>query len=133
MLARCRTLNERWGVALVLALTLALFARLLGPSIGAADRVGYVAICSGSEIVYVPVTQNGDLAPNDEKSDKPAPSSLHTPCNWLGQYAALLPDLQTLVLPVERPRAPGPQRQAAFHPLKDRKPFHSQAPPSVAA
>ncbi len=133
MLARCRKLNTRWGLALALALALAVFARLAGPSLGAADRTGYVAICSGGEIVYLPVTPNGDPAPADPPSDTHGSVALHTPCVWLGQYAALLPVLQTAPLPADLAIAPEPPRRAAPHHPKDTKPFHSQAPPSVAA
>lgn len=138
MLARCRRMNDRWGVALSLALALTLFARLVAPVLGAADRAGYVAICSGNEIVYVPVAPNGEVlpdrgAPDSGKSDPQATAPLHSPCAWLGQYAALLPDLHGFVLPADRTRPPKPQGHATAAPLRSAKPFHSQGPPPPSA
>lgn len=130
MLAQCRRLQERWGLALAIALTLSLFVRLAAPYVGAADRDGYVAICTGSELVYLPVDQNGVPLPDGEAPDKPDLSPLHLPCNWLGHYIALLPVLQALVLPAWRPLPPEqPKPDETYHP-KGLKPFHSQAPPA---
>ncbi|MFD1623878.1 hypothetical protein [Azospirillum griseum] len=138
MLARCRSLNDRWGLALSLVLALALFVRLAAPVFGAADRAGYVAICSGSEIVYVPVTATGEpIADPDTakpgKGDPQATPPLHSPCSWLGQYAALLPDVLGLALPLDRIRTPEPQGHATAPPLRSAKPFHSQGPPPPSA
>lgn len=135
MLAHCRRFQERWGLALALALTLSLFLRLAAPAAGAADRDGYVAICTGSELVYLPADRDGlPLAdgrlPADQDTDKQQLAPLHLPCNWLGQYIALLPALQTLVLPAGLLLPPGLPKPDEIHRPKDRKPFQSQAPPS---
>ncbi|WP_372398654.1 hypothetical protein ABMY26_18550 [Azospirillum sp. HJ39] len=135
MLAHCRRFQERWGLALALALTLSLLLRLAAPAAGAADRDGYVAICTGSELVYLPADPDGlPLAdgrlPADRDTDKQQFAPLHLPCNWLGQYVALLPALQALVLPMG-PTQPGQSpKPADIHRPADLKPFQSQAPPS---
>lgn len=131
MLARCRRLQERWGLALAIALTLSLFVRLAAPYVGAANVDGYVAICTGSELVYLPVDQDGVPLPDGHAPDKPDLSPLHLPCNWLGQYVVLLPILQALVLPAGRPPPPEqPKSDESYRP-KGLKPFHSQAPPAA--
>ncbi|WP_042688590.1 hypothetical protein [Azospirillum sp. B506] len=136
MLAYCRRLQERWGLALALALALSLFVRIAAPAAGAADRDGYVAICTGGEIVYLPVDRDGvplqDSVPltDTDGIDKQQLSPLHLPCSWLGQYVALLPALQMPALPVAillSAESPKPDR---LNRSKERKPFQSQGPPS---
>lgn len=130
MLAHCRRLQERWGLALALALSLSLFVRLAAPYAGAADRDGYVAICTGSELVYLPADHDGLPLPDGGQTDKPDLPPLHLPCNWLGQFLVLLPALQMLVLPtmpVLPAESPAPEQPHRPKPLK---PFQSQAPPS---
>ncbi|WP_042442618.1 hypothetical protein [Azospirillum sp. B510] len=130
MLAWCRGLHERWGLALALALGLSLFVRLAAPYAGAADRDGYVAICTGGEIVYLPVGQDGMPLPDGKAPEKSDIAPLQLPCTWLGQYVALLPALAMLVLPAGRPLPPEQARPDEPHHPKPRKPFQSQAPPS---
>lgn len=130
MLAYCRTLQERWGPVLALALALSLFLRVAAPSAGAADRDGYVAICTGSEIVYLPVDQDGVPLPPGGETDKQQLSPLHLPCSWLGQYIALLPALQMPVIPAGILLASESAKPDDVHRPKERKPFQSQAPPS---
>lgn len=130
MLARCRRLQERWGLALAIALTLSLFVRLAAPYAGAADRDGYVAICTGSELVYLPVDQDGVPLPDGKAPDQPDLSPLHLPCNWLGQYVVVLPVLQLLLLPTGGLLPPEQPKPDETYRPQSLKPFHSQAPPS---
>lgn len=136
MLAYCRGLQERWGLALALALALSLFVRIAAPAAGAADRDGYVAICTGGEIVYLPVDRDGvplrDSVPltDADGTDTQKLSPLHLPCSWLGHYVALLPAIQMPVMPLAiLLSAELPKPDGLPHP-KERKPFQSQAPPS---
>ena len=117
-------------MVLALALALSLFVRIAAPTAGAADRDGYVAICTGSEIVYLPVDHDGVPIPDSGDTDKQRLSPLHLPCSWLGQYIALLPALQMPVIPAGILLAPESAKPDEFHRPKERKPFQSQAPPS---
>ncbi|MBK1841468.1 hypothetical protein JHL17_29120 [Azospirillum sp. YIM B02556] len=130
MLAQCRRLQERWGLALAIALSLSLFVRLAAPYAGVADRDGYVAICTGSELVYLPADKDGLPLPDGKGTDEPQLQPLHLPCSWLGQYVALLPTLLLLVMPAGPGLPPDLPKQAEVHRPKELKPFHSQAPPS---
>ncbi|PWC85788.1 hypothetical protein TSH100_14515 [Azospirillum sp. TSH100] len=130
MLAYCRKLNERWGLALALALSLSLFVRLAAPYAGAADRDGYVAICTGGEIVYLPADHDGLPLPDGGQTDKPDLPPLHLPCSWLGQFLVLLPALQMLVLPTAQGLPAALLEPEQPHHPKPLKPFQSQAPPS---
>ena len=69
---------------LSLLMTLALALNLLGPVNGLPAKDGYVPICTGSEIVYIPLSALGLAPPSD---DTPAPTS--DPCPWFAQFHAL--------------------------------------------
>lgn len=70
----------RWvpGLALLL-LAAALSLRVLGPGLLPAPKDGYVALCAGGEIVYLPASELG-LDFGGEGDDAPAPQ----PCPWFG-------------------------------------------------
>jgi hypothetical protein len=92
----------RGGAAVLLALILALrVAALPLVMAGGAPGPGMMAICTGAEIIYVPI--GGGPA-------EPAPDAAHDPCPAFGITAALdLPDLSVpaptgqLVTPAPRP------------------------------
>jgi len=133
MLAFCRRLNAKWGPALVLALVLTTFLRISGPAVTAPSRDGFIAICSGSEIVYLPVSGvDGAVLP-----DPAGGGSGHTehsiPCISLGHYVAVLPELPNLVARVEPRGLPAPIRRIEAHDPGDCKPFESQGPPLATA
>jgi hypothetical protein len=71
-----------YTVLLILALAL----RLVGPLPGAPARDGYVGICVGSEILYLPLADldRGDTEGATEKS-----STDSVPCPWFAQFHVL--------------------------------------------
>src|SRR6056297_26290 len=111
----------RGGMAVLLALVLALrVAALPMVMAGGAPGPGMMAICTGSEIIYIPI---GGDSPAD-----PGEGTAHDPCPAFGITAALdLPDLTVpalsgrlvarIVRPghparVTRPKAPAHQPRA---------------------
>jgi len=112
----------RGGVAVLLALVLAL--RVAGLPLvmaGGAPGPGMMAICTGAEIIYVPI--GGGPA-------EPAPDAAHDPCPAFGITAALgLPETG-VALPAGRPGAlaplPGQAARIAARPAPAHRP---RAPP----
>jgi len=109
----------RGGAAVLLALVLALrVAALPVVMAGGAPGPGMMAICTGAEIIYVPI--GGGPA-------EPAPDAPHDPCPAFGIVAALaLPETAGLPAPAGRhvtlaalPRhiaAPGARPETAHRP-----------------
>ncbi len=69
----------------VALLGLSLVLRLVGPMAGLPAKDGYVAICAGTQIVYISLAEAGLDGPLDEKA--PAPPS--DPCPWFAQFHAI--------------------------------------------
>lgn len=75
--------GRRAAFSLLLILTLAL--RLVGPLPGPPAREGYVGLCVGTEILYVPLAS---LDEPGREGRKASPESV--PCPWFGQFHVLL-------------------------------------------
>lgn len=127
-----RPLHATGRAILVVALvSLALLARLFGPAGSLPVREGYAAICTGSEIVYVPLKDLGLGGPPPDKSPA-GPGS--DPCPWFASFHALDPVGAFVPAPPFRlvtTAARGPDRLAA--PPAFPAPFHARAPPPVLA
>lgn len=67
-----------------LLLTVSLLLHAFGPLEGLPRKEGVAAICTGSEIVYVPLSSLGLVPPQDQDQ---APKS--DPCPWFAQFHAL--------------------------------------------
>tara|TARA_R110002167_G_scaffold98154_2_gene258620 strand:- start:299 stop:628 length:330 start_codon:yes stop_codon:yes gene_type:complete len=63
---------------------LSLLAQLLGPASGLPAKEGFVAICTGSEIIYIPISDLGRAAPADDRS-----TSISEACPWFAQFHAV--------------------------------------------
>jgi len=82
-----RRYRTAWrGKWLSLLLSLALALNLLGPATGGLpEKEGFVPICTGSEIIYIPLAAIGLDQP---KEDVPAPVSER--CPWFAQFHAVV-------------------------------------------
>lgn len=113
----------RGGGAVALALLLALRVMALPMVMAAgAPGPGMMAICTGAEIIYIPIGGDG---PVDPASGPP-----HDPCPAFGMTAALdVPGL-TMPAPRERVHATGPAaRHAVLIPEPRGKAHRPRAPP----
>lgn len=70
------------GISLLLSLSLAL--SLVGPLSGLPEKEGYIPICTGGEIIYIPFGATGLDQPAE---DVPAPIS--ETCPWFAQLHAV--------------------------------------------
>ena len=122
-----RGMGRRWvrgGAAVLLALTLALrVAALPVVMAGGAPGPGMMAICTGAEIVYIPIGGG----PAD-----PAQDHAHDPCPAFGITAALaLPESDVPLLaepPVPFPSRPEHRARIAARPAAAHRP---RAPPAA--
>ncbi len=124
--ARCR------ASCLFVILSVSLALRMLGPVGALPAEDGYVAICTGSEIVYIPVAEldfdNGAPAKKTPASTK---SEL---CPWFFQFHALetpLADTGFVAAPMPIDRQPPTIAGPACQPIP--KSFHARAPPALHA
>lgn len=124
--------HNRLTAVLVLLLSLSLVLRLLGPWVTVPVKEGYALICTGGEIVQIPLSELG-LAPLDlgDRGD-PEPERHAEPCIWFGQSVALPGALAALAI--------APVVFTVFRPLtadrfghgrKAFLPFHVRAPPAL--
>lgn len=67
-----------------LLLVLALLLNLLGPVSGLPQKEGFVPVCTGHEIVYIPLV---DLGFDQPAEDRPAPIS--ESCPWFAHFHAV--------------------------------------------
>ena len=73
--------RRKW---LSLLLSFALAVNLIGPSLaGLPQKDGYVPICTGGEIIYIPL---GSVGPPEPSDDAPEPVSER--CPWFAQFHA---------------------------------------------
>lgn len=115
----------RGGFAVLLALVLALrVAALPMVMAGGAPGPGMMAICTGSEIIYIPIGGNSPADPGE--------GTPHDPCPAFGITAALdLPDL-TVPTPTGRLVALVPQVGNPSRATRPTPPAHRpRAPPVV--
>ena len=110
-----------------LALALVLLLRLLGPGLLAQAQPGYVLICTGTEMVAVPLGPDGATPAQDDTS-RPTPM----PCLWHAGFLAVLPVLLMLLALLPR-RAPARPAAWARPPAQGaRVPFLARGPPLMA-
>ncbi|MEX2520999.1 MAG: hypothetical protein WD969_16895 [Paracoccaceae bacterium] len=113
-----RQIDGRLAPLMALAMAALLSLRLIAPGLIAPGPEGYIPICRGGQIVYLPV----DHGPIKKSDDAPA-------CPWLGLGAALAaPD--TSPAPSAPPRAmetPAPPQRG--HAAATLLPYRSRAPP----
>jgi len=110
-------------------LAVSVVLRLAGPVGGLPSRDGFVAICTGGEIVYIPVAQTGiDSQPEDDS----APTSER--CPWYYQFHAVLggPELGDF-LSVPLSSVPAPVRRSAVSSQQKPLSFQARAPPRSQA
>ncbi|MCB1353117.1 MAG: hypothetical protein KDK03_10310 [Rhodobacteraceae bacterium] len=123
-------MKDRWlqGIA-TLAIVVALALRLFGPGGALPVREGYVTLCTGSEILYIPLSELG-LAPPDDTPT--APVSDH--CPWFFQFHPLpvTPFVFELLAGIftVQPRPPLPPVAAAGRVAAA---FHARGPPTTGA
>lgn len=101
-----RSFQQRWQwqtVCLILLLCVSLPAQNVGPSVGLSAKEGYVAICAGTEIIYLPIGEHGIELPADEEPDQPS-----EPCPWFGQIHAVeaAPPATEIAPPLRAPALP---------------------------
>ncbi|WP_420403980.1 hypothetical protein [Nisaea sp.] len=70
-----------------LLLVVSLLSHAFGPLDGLPRKDGFAAICTGDEIVYIPLSSLGLEPPRDEE---PAPKS--DQCPWFAQFHAMAAD-----------------------------------------
>ncbi|UYV37002.1 DUF2946 family protein [Rhodobacteraceae bacterium D3-12] len=127
------TKTRRWpAIGLLAVFSLALILRLLGPMGALPEKDGYVAICTGSEIVYIPLSElDGDLDGNldgDSSDEREAHSET---CDWFFQFHALA------TVPASKPEPQAlrpvvvlrPAVEHAVHAAALPRGFHARAPP----
>jgi hypothetical protein len=133
MLGFCRKLNKNWGSALLLALGAAALVAIIAPTAQHVQRDGFITICSGSSIAYLPLPAVDGTAAEADGTSSPVQPQQDTLCTCLTQHPAILPLLIVLALLATRPNPPlwRELRQLPFR--RDIKPFHSQGPPLPAA
>ncbi|GAB4373295.1 MAG: hypothetical protein Kow00114_35190 [Kiloniellaceae bacterium] len=69
---------------LSLLLSLALALNLLGPVTGLPEKDGFVPICTGSKIIYIPLAAIGLEQPAPD-----TPDPVYESCPWFAQFHAL--------------------------------------------
>lgn len=123
-------MKDRWlrGIA-TLAIVVALALRLFGPGGQLPVREGYVTICTGSEMLYIPLSELGLAPPDDTPA---APVSDH--CPWFFQFHPLpvtpfVPGLRAGIFTVQ-PRPPLPPVAAAGRVAAA---FQARGPPTTGA
>jgi len=80
-----RRFPDGWRArSLSLLLALSLVLGLLGPVSGLPRKDGFIPICTGSEVIYIPLSEIGLDQP---ANDRPDPVSEH--CPWAAQFLAL--------------------------------------------
>lgn len=132
MLALCRKLNRDWGIALLFALGAAALSSIISPAFHGGQRDGFITICTGSGVKYLPLAALGD-ASADTDGGVPLQTQQDILCACQGPLLAILSlpfgivllEKRAVSLRFPEPRA-GPLPRAI-------KPFHSQGPPFPAA
>jgi len=122
--------RNHWRVkSLSLILTFALALNILGPLTALPEKDGFVAICTGSEIVYIPIAELGVDLPNDEK---PQPKS--ESCPWFSNFHAVesIPTATISVAVVHETVTFRPADQA-IHEQQTPNLFQARAPPRSGA
>ncbi|NMM46098.1 hypothetical protein HH303_16515 [Rhodospirillaceae bacterium KN72] len=76
--------NDWWDRVFRVLLALLLVYSFSSPASALPQKEGYIAICSGSEILYIPLADAGLEDPSQEAQ---APTS--SPCPWFTQLHAL--------------------------------------------
>ncbi len=73
--------RDKW---LSVLLSLALAVNLLGPVTGLPEKDGFIPICTGSEIIYIPLAAIGLDQPAQD-----APEPVSESCPWFAQFHAI--------------------------------------------
>lgn len=120
-----RTLNRTRRLELVLLLAFAVLLRVLGPSIALPERVGFSALCTGTDIVYWPSDPDG--APHPDGGDDSTPQ--HMSCIWLGHHLAIVPAVVMAAIAAGRALPPEPAPQHTVRLSGGGGSYRSRAPP----
>ncbi len=123
-----RISNRTWRLELVLLLAFAVFLRVLGPSIALPERAGFSALCTGTDIVYLPSTPDGATHPGGGGGDDRAPQ--HLSCIWLGHHLAIVPAVVAAAIATGRALPPEPAPQRAIRLSGGGGSYRSRAPPA---
>jgi len=85
-MTEARRYRRGWrGKWLSLLLTLSLALNLLGPAtVGLPQKEGFIPICTGSEVIYIPLSAIG-LGQADEDTPDPVSEA----CPWFAQFHAV--------------------------------------------
>lgn len=125
-----RTRAEGWRKWFSLLLSLALALNLLGPAFGGLpQKDGYIPVCTGSEIVYIPF---GATDPDLPSQETPEPVSER--CPWFAQFhaveiSAIAADYDAVIYRLA-PRLPADSATAAQQTPAS---FQARAPPAQRA
>ena len=122
--------NDWWDRVFRVLLALLLVYSFSSPASALPQKEGYIAICSGSEILYIPLADVGLEAPSQ---DAQAPTS--SPCPWFTQLHVLDADAVAVVghSTIIYDALPLPTDDA--HPVAQQTPraFQARGPPLPAA
>ncbi len=92
-----RISNRTWRPELALLLAFAVFLRALAPTFALPERSGFAALCTGTDIVYLPSDADG-IAHPDGGNDGDDRAPQHMPCIWLGHHLAIVPAVVAVAL-----------------------------------
>jgi hypothetical protein len=123
-----RALNRTPRLELVLLLIAAVFLRVLGPTIALPERDGFAALCTGTDIVYLPSDPDGASHPGDgggSGDDGPE----HVPCIWLGHHLAIVPAVVAVTLAAGRLPTPDALPEHPVRLFGGDGSYRSRAPP----
>lgn len=122
-------LRAALSVLLLALVALGLCARAVGPTAWLETRAGYAAICTGEEIVWIPLSALGYDAPPAETEEGRLDKG-HCPVG--GQIAAILPAPAGPFPWAAPPTPPAPSPAALAPAAAAPRAFHARGPPAVA-
>ena len=84
--------DDRWDRVFRVLLALLLVYSFSSPASALPQKEGYIAICSGSEVLYIPLA---DVGLEEPSQDAQTPTT--SPCPWFTQLHALDADAVVIV------------------------------------
>lgn len=122
-----RISNRTRRPELALLLAFAVFLRALGPTFALPERTGFAALCTGTDIVYLPSDGDGVAHQDGNDGDDRAPQ--HMPCIWLGHHLAIVPAVVAVALLAGRLPTPVASPENPVRLAGGGSSYRSRAPP----
>lgn len=116
---------------LIVLMAIGLSAGVIGPAISLPKKDGYIAICTGAEIVYIPAAELGFDFPGEsvDETSGDTDSAQSERCPWFGQAEAIETAPPVLLPDGPRDRAEPPQIGAITGLPAPKRAFLARAPP----